>query len=53
LQSTVFVAKNPVYERWISLDFLGFSRAKLAFSMGYAAFPLKIISRALSAAADR
>jgi hypothetical protein len=32
------------------LDFLGFSRQKLAVSMGYAGFSLKEISRALSPA---
>jgi hypothetical protein len=50
LASTVFAEKNPAYERWISLDFLGFPRAKWAFSIGYADFSLKNISRALSAA---
>jgi hypothetical protein len=32
-----FAAKTPVYEGWISLDFLGFSRPNLDFSMGYEA----------------
>jgi hypothetical protein len=31
-----FAAKTPDYEGWISLDFLGFSRANRDFSMGYA-----------------
>jgi hypothetical protein len=29
-------AETPVYERWIILDFLGFSRLNRAFSMGCA-----------------
>jgi hypothetical protein len=33
-----FAAKAPDSERWISLDFLGFSRANRDFSMGYAGF---------------
>ena len=32
-----FAAKTPDSEGWISLDFLGFSRQNLDFSMGYAA----------------
>ena len=40
-----FAAKSPVFEGWKSLDFLGFSRPKRAFSMGYAGFSLKKISR--------
>jgi hypothetical protein len=40
-------AKTLVYEGWKSLDFLGFSRPNRAFSMGYAGFSLKEISRAL------
>jgi hypothetical protein len=32
---------------WISLDFLGFSRPNRDFSMGYAGFSAKKISRAL------
>jgi hypothetical protein len=44
-------AKNPVFEGWKSLDFLGFSRPNRAFSMGYAGFSLKEISRALLPAA--
>ena len=31
-----FAAKTPDYKGWISLDFLGFSRPNLDFSMGYA-----------------
>ena len=27
--------ENPDYERWICLDFLGFSRAKRDLSLGY------------------
>jgi hypothetical protein len=40
-------AKTPVCEGWKSLDFLGFSRVKRAFSMRYTGFSLKKISRAL------
>jgi hypothetical protein len=40
-------AKAPYREGWISLDFLGFSRPHLYFSMGYADFSLRRISRAL------
>jgi hypothetical protein len=49
----VFLAHGPltakalVYEGWKSLDFLGFSRPNRDFSMGYADFSLKEISRAL------
>jgi hypothetical protein len=32
-----FRCEDPAYEGWISLDFLGFSRPNLYFSMGYAA----------------
>jgi hypothetical protein len=32
-----FAAKTPANERWIVLDFLGFSRQNRDFSMGYAA----------------
>jgi hypothetical protein len=41
------MAKTLVYEGGKSLDFLGFSRPNRAFSMGYARFSLKEISRAL------
>jgi hypothetical protein len=44
-------AKTPVYEGWKGLDFLGFSRQNRAFSMGYTAFSLEEISRALFAVA--
>jgi hypothetical protein len=40
-------AKGLVFEGWKSLDFLGFSRTNRAFSMGYAGFSLKEISRGL------
>jgi hypothetical protein len=40
--------KTPDFEGWISLDFLGFSRPKSAFSMGYAGSSLKIFFFALS-----
>jgi hypothetical protein len=36
-----FAAKALVYGGWKSLDFLGFSRPKRAFSIGYAGFSLK------------
>jgi hypothetical protein len=42
-----FAAKALDSERWISLDFLGFSRPNRAFSMGYAAFSRDNFSRAL------
>jgi hypothetical protein len=42
-----FAAKTPVYEGWISLDFLGFSRPNLDLSIGYVDFSRKKISRAL------
>jgi hypothetical protein len=44
-----FAAKALVYGGWKSLDFLGFFRPKRAFSMGYAGFSLKEISRAIPA----
>jgi hypothetical protein len=37
LGSGPFCLKTPDYEGWISLDFLGFSRPNLDFSMSYAA----------------
>jgi hypothetical protein len=39
-------AKTLVFSGWKSLDFLGFSRPKRAFSMGYARFSLKNFSLA-------
>ena len=36
--------KTPDFGGWISLDFLGFSRAKRDLSMGYAGFSLKNFS---------
>jgi hypothetical protein len=39
-------AETLVFEGCKSLDFLGFSRAKRAFSRGYAGFSLEEISRA-------
>jgi hypothetical protein len=35
-----FRREGPVYEPWIVLDFLGFSRPNPAFSMGYKDFSL-------------
>src|ERR1700722_2394672 len=49
LGAGLLTAKTLVYEGWKSLDFLGFSRPNRAFSMGYAGFSLKEISRALFA----
>jgi hypothetical protein len=46
-----FRGEGLVFEPWILLDFLGFSRQKRDFSMGYAGFSLKEISRALLPAA--
>jgi hypothetical protein len=43
-------AKIQINSYWISLDFLGFSRQKLAISIGYAGFSLKEISCALAPA---
>jgi hypothetical protein len=42
-----FAAKAPSQEGWISLDFLGFSRPNLDFSMGYEDFSLNEFSRPL------
>jgi hypothetical protein len=47
LGSWLFRCENPDYEGWISLEFLGFSRPNRDFSMGYADFWRKKISRAL------
>jgi hypothetical protein len=47
LASGLLAAKALVLEGWKSLDFLGFSRPKRAFSMGYVGFSLKEISHAL------
>jgi hypothetical protein len=47
-----FAAKTPAYERWISLDFLGFSRPNRDFPMGCAAFSGKNFSPSLSAATE-
>jgi hypothetical protein len=33
--------KNPDYEGWIFLDFLGFSRPNRDLSMGYARFSME------------
>jgi hypothetical protein len=42
-----FVLESPENKAWISLDFLGFSRPNRDFSMRYAGFSAKKISRAL------
>jgi hypothetical protein len=47
LSAWPFRCEGPAYECWIVLDFLGFSRPNLDFSMGYAACRRKLISRAL------
>ena len=52
LDGPCFAAKARSPTGWISLDFLGFSRAKQAFSMGYARFLAEQISRALPRAAS-
>jgi hypothetical protein len=46
----LFGRGNPRLWGWKGLDFLGFSRPNRAFSMGYAGFSLKEISRAPFAA---
>jgi hypothetical protein len=43
-----FRCGNPFYEGWISLDFLGFSRANRDLSMGCAVFSAEVFSCALS-----
>jgi hypothetical protein len=47
LGSGRFAAKTPNYERWISLDFLGFSRPDRDLSMSYEDFSREKNSRAL------
>src|ERR1700729_1238287 len=47
-----FAAKTPADECWIVLDFLGFSRSNLDFSMGYEDFTGKNFSLSLSAGAE-
>jgi hypothetical protein len=42
----VFRFEDPVFEPWISLDFLGFFRPNRDFSMGYAGFRGKNFSPA-------
>jgi hypothetical protein len=42
-----FAAETAVHNYWILLDFLGFSRPNLDFSMGYTGFSLKKFSRPL------
>ena len=39
-----FCGKDPAFEGWISLDFLGFSRPNRDLSMGYTGFSLKSFS---------
>jgi hypothetical protein len=48
LGSRPFRFEDPAFERWILLDFLGFSRPNPGFSMGYADFRGTNFSRALS-----
>jgi hypothetical protein len=45
-----FPAKTLFRERWISLDFLGFSRPNLDFSMSYADKTAEIFSGAMALA---
>jgi hypothetical protein len=47
LGSRLFRLENSDLSRWISLDFLGFSRPNRAYSMGCAGFSLQENSRAL------
>jgi hypothetical protein len=47
LGSGRFAAKTPNYERWISLDLLGFSRPDRDLSMSYEDFSREKNSRAL------
>jgi hypothetical protein len=52
LETGLFTAKTRVFSYWKSLDFLGFSRAKRAFSMGYTGFSPEGISRAVLPGGD-
>src|SRR5260370_20962037 len=45
LDGACFAANLPVYEGWKHLDFLGFSRPNLYFSIGYERFRGKNFSR--------
>src|ERR1700730_9840159 len=47
LGASRFCPERPENKAWISLDFLGFSRSNRDFSMSYAGFSAKKISRAL------
>ena len=47
-----FRCEDPRLEGWIVLDFLGFSRPNLDFSMDYEAFSGKNFSLSLSAGAE-
>src|SRR5262249_49379233 len=44
LGGACYVAKAPSSEGWIALDFLGFSRLNLDFSMGYTDFSVNNFS---------
>jgi hypothetical protein len=48
-----FSPQKARFKAWISLDFLGFSRPKGVFSMGYDGFSRKKICRAFSLGVDR
>jgi hypothetical protein len=48
LAGSRFAAKAAFYNYWILLDFLGFSRPKRDFSVGYTGFSLKEFSGALA-----
>jgi hypothetical protein len=41
-----FAAKTPIFDYWISLDFLGFSRQNRYFSMGYGGLTREEFSQA-------
>jgi hypothetical protein len=53
LGSWPFAANTPNYERWISLDFLGFSRPNRDLSMSYKDFSRETILAPFSAAEAR
>jgi hypothetical protein len=44
LDDRQILAETQAYDRWISLDFLGFSRPNLDLSMGYGGFSLEVFS---------
>jgi hypothetical protein len=50
LANPILAAKTALERGWIRLDFLGFSRPNLDFSMGYAGIGEKLFSASRSAA---